>query len=187
MNASATALAPPTERSDSRILAASAWLGAGALWLAAGLLHDDHGRRFTTASILWIVADILVVVGLVLLLVLRPHGTSRIGTAAIAVAIAGRFAFVAGEVVTLAEGNDETPLIPLAALLTVLSMTAYGVVLLRRKAGRGSWSYLAVGLFPVVAMFPVVAITGEPSYPLIAMWGIPMALVGVSLARLTRP
>ncbi len=37
-----------------------------------------------------------------------------------------------------------------------------------------------MGLYPFVAMFPVLAITGEPSAVLIAGWGVPAALIGVA-------
>lgn len=164
--------------------AGAAWLAGGVLWLAAGLLHDGTGWRFDAASWLWLVADVCLAAGLVALFALRPHGTSRLGAAALAAAVVARGAFAGGEVLSLLDGHDDNPLIPLGALLTAVGMTAYGVVVLARGvlAGPARWCFLAVGLFPFVAMFPVVAVTGEPATVLIALWGVPMALVGPALA-----
>jgi hypothetical protein len=172
---------PPIDQARSR-RTGTAWLAGGTLWLAAGLLHADGGWRFDTAAIVWIAADVLRAVGLLGLFVLRPHGSSRAGTAALALALAGRVAFAAGEIFSILDGNDEGPLIPLAAMVTAVSMTVYGTVVLRRDrvTGPGGWSFLVMGLYPFVAMFPVFAITGEPSAVLIAGWGVPAALVGVA-------
>ncbi len=62
-----------------------------------------------------------------------------------------------------------------------MTLTTYGIVVLRRRhSGAGRWSLLVMGLYPIVAMFPVVAITGEPSTILIAGWGLPAALIGAA-------
>jgi len=163
----------------------AAWLAGGIVWLAAGLLHTNGGWRFDTAAVVWIVADALLALGLLGLFVLRLHGTSRIGSAALVLALAARVTFAAGEIFSIIDGNDEGPLIPLAALVTAVSMTVYGIVVLRsdRVVGLVGWSLLLMGLYPFIAMFPVFAITGEPSAILIAGWGIPAALVGAAMLR----
>jgi len=172
---------PIVEQATSR-RTGTAWLAGGTLWVAAGLLHADGGWRFDTAAIVWIAADVLLAVGLLGLFVLRPHGSSRAGAVALALALAGRVAFMAGEIFSIIDGNDEGPLIPLAAMVTAVSMTVYGIVVLRRDrvTGPAGWAFLAMGLYPFVTMFPVFAITGEPSAVLIAGWGVPAALVGVA-------
>ncbi len=176
-----TADVPPIDQARSR-RTGTAWLAGGTFWLAAGLLHADGGWRFDTAAVVWIAADVLLAVGLLGLFVLRPHGSSRAATVALALALAGRFAFAAGEVFSIVDGNVEGPLIPLAAMVTAVSMTVYGIVVLRRDrvTGPGRWSFVGMGLYPFVAMFPVLAITGEPSAVLIAGWGVPAALIGIA-------
>jgi len=176
-------------RSPLGRLAVMAWLAGGALWLAAGLVHDSTGWRFDTSSVLWLTADAFIALGLVALFTLRPHGSSRIGAVALGVALVARGAFAGGEIASLVQGHDDNPLIPLGALLTAVAMTAYGVVVPRRSEIRDNrrWAFLAMGLYPFVAMFPVVALTGEPATVLIALWGAPMALVGTACASLTRP
>jgi len=163
----------------------TAWLVGGALWLIAGLLHSNGGWRFDAAAVVWIVADVLLALGLLGLFALRSHGSSRTGTTALVLALAARVTFAAGEIFSIIDGNDEGPLIPLAALVTAVSMTAYGIVVLRgiRATGLVGWSLLVMGLYPFVAMFPVFVITGEPSAILIAGWGIPAALVGIATIR----
>lgn len=163
----------------------AAWLAGGIVWLAAGLLHTNGGWRFDTAAVVWIVADVILALGLLGLFVLRPHGVSRIGIAALVLALAARLTFAAGEIFSIFDGNDEGPLIPLAALVMAVSMTAYGIVVLRsdRVVGPVEWSLLLMGLYPFIAMFPVFAITGEPSVILIAGWSIPAALVGAAILR----
>lgn len=162
---------------------ARCWLVGGALWLAAGLVFDSEGWRFDLGSVLWLVADLAIALGIVGLMQARPHGASRVGSIALVVALVARVAFAGGEITSLIQGTDESPLIPIGSMLTALSMVAYGVVVVRRNVavGAGRWAPLTVGLYPFVAMFPVLAATGEPSYLLIGLWGIPMAGVAATL------
>jgi hypothetical protein len=167
-----------------RVLFARCWGLGGALWLVAGLLHGEDGWRYDAASVLWLAADVAIAAGLLGLLQLRPHGASRVGAVALFVALAARAAFVGGEVLTLAQGHDDNALIPIASMLTALAMVVYGVVVVRRHLvdGPGRWAPLAVGLFPFLVMFPALGATGgEPSYVLIGLWGIPMALVATTV------
>jgi len=178
--ASPTAVATSTAANSTATRTGAAWIAGGAAWLVAGLLHADNGWRLDTAALLWFGADLLIAAGIVGLLILRPHGQSGIGTAALVVALAARVAFAVGEIVYIIEGNDEGPLIPLGALLTAVAMTAYGIVVLRRHrtGGPHRWAFLLMGIYPFIAMFPVLAITGEPSSVLIAGWGLPAAFIG---------
>lgn len=174
-----------TENSDVHQALASrtaaALIAGGLAWTTAGLLHADDGWRFDIAAVVWFAADVALLVGLLGLFVLRPHGNSRLGSAALVLACIARVTFAAGELVSLVDGNDEGPLIPVGALLTAVTLTTYGIVVLRRRhSGAGRWSLLVMGLYPIVAMFPVVAITGEPSTILIAGWGLPAALIGAA-------
>ena len=163
---------------------AYAWIAGGLLWLAAGLVHDGTGPRFELASALWLAADVLIAAGIAGLLVLRPHGASRVAAVALVVAFVARLSFGAGEVASLVQGHDDNAFLPVGALLTALAMTVHGVVLVRRRevAPRVRAAFLAMGLYPLLVMFPVVAATGEPSMVLVALWGLPAVLIGVVLA-----
>lgn len=174
----------PTSLDDQRLARRTsvAWGSGGALWLVAGLLHGGTGWRFETSSMIWLAADVLIAIGIVGLLGLRPHGSSRTGAVALGVALAARFVLAAGEVATLVQGHDDNPFIPLGALLTALSLTVYGVVVLRRgrAGGAARWAYLVMGLYPFVAMFPFVAVSGEPNFVFIALWGLPAVAIGAA-------
>ena len=178
-----TTTSPSTGATTAAARTGTAWIAGGSVWLVAGLLHADNGWRFDTSAVLWLLADLLIAAGIVGLFVLRPHGQNRIGTAALVLTLLARVAFAGGEIASIIEGNDEGPLIPLGALLTAVAMTAYGIIVLREHqvGGPGRWSFLVMGIYPFIAMFPILAITGEPSYVLIAGWGLPAALIGFTV------
>lgn len=182
--------APPHDfRPGRRIVIGSAWLAGAAFWLVAGLVHTDDGWRYDTAAGLWIAADLLILVGLIGLHQLRPHGDSTLGLVALLAAIAARLAFVGGEVTSVIQGHDDNALIPVGATLTAASLTTYGVVVARRRRwiGPHRFAVLVMGAYPVVAMIPLAAATGEPPTYMIAAWGIPAALVGLACLRLRPP
>lgn len=54
----------------------------------------------------------------------------------------------------------------------------------RRWTGTARWTPVVMGVYPFVAMFPFVAITGAPSTIAIALWGLPAVLLGLSLLTL---
>ena len=167
---------------------AVAWVAAGAAWLAAGAAGaagGGHGRwRFDAVEVLWIAADLLLLAGLFGLRALRPHGSSRAGILGLGIAIVGRLVFVASEVVSLALRSDENPLLPLGAVLTATGIVAFGIAVVRR----GSWTpaarcgAVAMGVYPFVVMFPILAANGgEPSQPAIAGWGLVAIALGTAV------
>ena len=164
---------------DLKSSTAAAWACGGILWLVAGLINGGSYEA------LWLVADALILVGLLGLGRLRLHGTSRSGQAGLALATVGRLVFIAGEVVSVVQGNDENLLLPLAALSSAIGLTVYGVGTARAALVDAGprFAPLLVGLYPFLAMFPIViARGGDPSELAIAFWGIPIALLGGALA-----
>ena len=91
------------------------------------------------------------------------------------------------EIVSAITGNDENALLPVGAFATAIGMTLFGIAVLRARTldTPGRFAPLTVGLFPFVAMFPIVIASGEPSTLAITLWGIPIALLGVALAPKT--
>lgn len=152
------------------------WVAGGLLWLAAGALGSGlHGWRFDAAEALWIISDLLLLGGLLGLRSLHAQGDSRLGAIGMTVALIGRLAFIAAEVVSLAQHSDENALLPIAALLSAAGMLAYGIAVVRAGVWRGPSRFgpLAVGVYPFVVMFPLVAANdGNPSLPAIAIWGL---------------
>jgi len=162
-------------------------VAGGLPWLVAGALGAGlHGWKFNFAEALWIGADLLLLGGLIGLRGLRAHGRSGPGNVGMTVAIVGRVAFIAAELVSLAQRSDENALLPIAALLSAAGMLCYGVAVLRAGVWHGPARFgpLAMGLYPFVVMFPLVAANnGSPSLPAIAVWGL-VGAVGVGLGTL---
>ncbi|MEN3315211.1 MAG: hypothetical protein V7605_1445 [Acidimicrobiaceae bacterium] len=163
------------------------WLAGGLLWVTAGAVGSDlHGWRFDSAEALWIIADLLLLAGLVDLRRLGAHGPGRLGNVGMAIAVIGRLVFVAAELVSLVQRSDENALYPIAALLSAAGMLAYGVSVVRAGVWHGPSRFgpLAMGLYPFLVMFPLVAAdNGNPSVPAIAAWGL-VGAVSVGLATL---
>jgi len=163
------------------------WLAGGLLWLVTGALGSGlHGWKFNFAEVLWIGADLLLLGGLIGLRGLRAHGQSRLGNVGMTIAIVGRVAFIAAELVSLAQRSDENALLPIAALLSAVGMLCYGIAVLRAGVWHGPSRFgpLAMGLYPFVVMFPSVAANnGNPSLAAIAVWGL-VGAVGVGLGTL---
>lgn len=166
-------------------LGALCWVTAGSVWFVNGLqgLSAAKGSdRFYLTEAVWLPVHTLVAVGLVALLTAygRSGRAVRVGAS---VALAGRVIFLAGEVVALVTTDDETFLLPLAAVTTAVGMIVAGVGLARSPAWRGwrRYAVLAMGVYPFVAMFPVFAVTGERPNVMVSGWGLTFVAVGLAL------
>ena len=163
-----------------RLLIGGLWLAGGALWIAAGIA--DGG----SLEPIWIAADVLLLAGLLGLWTSPSNHPTRAASMGLGIAIAGRVCFIAAELLAIVQASDENALLPLAALSTAVGMTLFGAAILRHRAwpGASRFSALAMGVYPFVAMFPYVAVTGEPSIAAITVWGIPTMLVGLAIVRI---
>jgi len=163
------------------------WLAGGLLWLMTGALGSGlDGWKFNFAEALWISADLLLLGGLIGLRSLPADGQRRLGSVGMTVAIVGRLAFIAAELISLVRQSDENALLPVAALLSAVGMLCYGVAVRRAGVWHGLSRFgpLAMGLYPFLVMFPSVAANnGNPSLPAIAVWGL-VGAVGVGLGTL---
>jgi hypothetical protein len=155
-----------------------AWLGGGTVWLVAGLI--DGG----THEAIWLVADALIAVGIFGLWRADLHAGRRLGAVGLGIAALGRASFVAAEIIAAVTGNDDNALLPIGALATAAGMILYGVAVIRSRTleSPNRFAPLVVGIYPFLAMFPIVAATGEPSELAVSLWGIPIAVLGVVLA-----
>ncbi|MFM7535383.1 MAG: hypothetical protein ACKO91_06260 [Acidimicrobiales bacterium] len=176
---------PHAEGSPTHKYTAAAWIAGGALWVSAGLLYAQAGWRFRASAITWLAADLLVVAGLLGLLRLRPHESSRAATTALVTALTARMLFATAEVSGLVAGTENETLLPIAALLTAVSSIAYGT--LARHADRQlSAASVSMGVYFFAVMMPFLAITGETNSLAIAGWGIPTALMGLAVRHRRR-
>ena len=161
---------------------AAAWISGGVLWATGGLLYAGSGWLFRASSATFLAADVVLAAAILGLLVLRPHGSSRPATAALVLALTARVVFAIAEVSGLITGTDNTVLLPIAGVLTGLATLAYGA--LARRASRGlRAATIATGLYFFVVMMPFAAATGEPPALALAAWGVPIALLGLTINR----
>lgn len=168
--------------STLRVTSALTWLAGGALWIAAGLVAGG------SLELLWIPADLLLLVGLVTIARLGAHGHTTTGRAGLVVAGVGRVIFLIAEALSMIQGKDQNTLLPVAAMLSAVGMTLYGIGVLRARHWGGPWRLapLACGLYPFAVMFPIVAASGgDPSESAIAFWGAIFAVLGATLLRRT--
>lgn len=157
------------------------WLLAGG---AAGVAGLDDRTVFSAIEVVWNVADALLLVGL-LGLGSSKAAAGRLGLAGVGGAVLGRFAFIAAEIQALAQGDDETPLLPVAAMVTSVSMILVGIVVLRSGhwAGWRRLVPLGIGVYPLLFMIPFAATSPEPPMFAIAGWGVLWALLGLALRK----
>lgn len=160
---------------------ASASLAAGgALWLVASLIGGLDGTPVSQA--IWPVAQLALLIGTLALWRLAPHGRRRLGTAGFAIATVARVAFVGVEVATLSGITGQDAVLPIAALLTAVGFLLAGVSVLRegRWAGWTKYAPLAVGVYPLLAMFPFAVISGGPPVAGVAGWGLLLIALGAA-------
>ncbi len=154
----------------------------GAGWLVSGLVLSVAGQLdgagFVVSQVAWILIQSLLLIGVVGL-AFSGAAPGWFGGVALGIALLGRVDFVAAEVHSLVIGEDSI-LLPLGALVTAVGMTLVGVAVLRANRWRGWQRYapLVAGVYPLVAMFPLIFVTGEPSMLAIAIWGLPWLALG---------
>ncbi len=161
-------------------------LVGGVLWvltLALMTAFADGSVGFMVSEVVLVVVQVMLLIGVLGLLWSGAAGPGWFARGALAVALVGRILFVLAELHAIVLGSDDTPLLPLSAFLTAVGMLLVGAAVLR--AGRwNGWARvmpLLCGLYPFVAMFPLIAITSAPNVWTIAAWGVCWALLGLAL------
>ena len=163
------------------------WIIGGAAWITNGLLGlsaADGSTGFYVTEAVWIPVHLLVGAGLV---ALRRSGTARVRAARIGlgIAIAGRLLFLVGELAAIAVADDDIVLFPIAAVSTAVGMLIAGAAISRRRVWHGwaRFTPLAMGAYPFVAMFPLLAITGERPNLGVAGWGLTFIAIGAAVLQ----
>lgn len=162
----------------------------GALWtitlLAEVLFHETvygNAANYRIWEGLLIVVQALLLIGVAGLAMSGAAGRGWLGRIGLGIALLGRIAFLLGEIHSFAQGGDDEILVPLGALLSGIGMVVVGIAVLRARRWDG-WQRvlpLLTGIYPFVAMFPVLAVTGTPPGLSIALWGILWLLLGLAL------
>ena len=155
-------------------------------WVANALLTDvisppNNSGAFVITEVLWIVIQLLLLVGVVAL-ALSGVVSGWFGGIALGLALLGRADFVLAEIHSLILG-EESVLLPLGALITAVGMTLVGITVLRARRWRGwpRFTPLLVGVYPFVVMFPLIFITNEPNILAIGGWGLTWLLLGYAM------
>ena len=166
------------------------WMVGGVAWIVtgcAGLGAADGTAGFYTTETAWLAVHLLLLAGLVGLVRSSATGELAWGARGFAVAILGRIIFLLGELAALVVGHDDLFLFPVAAVLTGVGMIVGGLAVVRAGRWDGPLRYapLAMGAYPFVAMFPVLAITGERPDAALSCWGLTMLAVGIAMIRAT--
>jgi hypothetical protein len=89
---------------------------------------------------------------------------------------------VGGRTARAIEGDAAVALLPAGALLGAAGMVVTGIAVVRARRWTGWRRYapLIVGLYPFVAMFGFVIVTGGPNLFAVVGWSLPWILVGVA-------
>lgn len=158
----------------------------GAGWLMNSIvslvLSQPSGAAFAISEVFWIITQSLLLIGVVGL-ALWGVVPGRFGGIALGIAVLGQVSFLLGEIHSLIIGDNDSFLLPLGALITAVGMTLVGIAVLRARSW-GGWQRftpLLVGVYPFVAMFPYVFITGEPNQLAIVGWGLLWFLLGYAM------
>ncbi len=172
--------------------AAGAWIAGAGLWAVAAAIEVvgvPDGAAFVAFELVWALAQLFLLVGLVALARSRPWADRRAGRVGLAIAVVGRLVFLAAELDCIRLGTNDSNLLPVGMVLTLVGMTTLGVAVVRQRCWVGwhRWAPLAMGVYPLVAMLPLVAITGEPPTVTIGLWAATFAALGVAQGREAAP
>jgi hypothetical protein len=170
--------------------AAVGWMVGGMAWVATGLIGlgaTDGTGGFYAAEAAWLAVHLLILLGLVGMVRSDAVGGLAWGSRGFAAAIVGRIIFLVAELVAIVVGNGDLFLFPVAAVLTGVGMIVGGLAVVRAGRWKGALRFapLAMGAYPFVAMFPVLAVTGERPDTMLACWGLMMLAVGLAMTRAT--
>ncbi len=157
----------------------------GVGWLVNGLvflvMSQPDGAAFVVSEVAWTLVQSLLLIG-VIGLALSGAAPGWFGVIALGIALLGRVDFVAAEIHSLIIG-EESILLPIGAMITAVGMTLVGISVLRANRWTGWQRYapLLVGVYPFVAMFPLIFVMSEPSMLSITLWGLPWLVLGYAL------
>jgi hypothetical protein len=151
-------------------------------------------RTFRFAEVLWTLAHVMTLIGVIGLARYGRPPVARIGRVGVVITLIGMslmvptelgFAFIAHSADDSTEANVLSTAIGVAAILSGIGFLLLGTAILRQRSwpAPGRFAPILCGVFVLAVLVPVQAI--RPSIFLwpIAGWSVCLALLGLALAR----
>ncbi|MDL5158267.1 hypothetical protein [Actinomycetospora termitidis] len=115
----------------------------------------------------------------------RLAGPGPLATTGAVVALLGTLVFVVAHVLAFLDGSrSDSPIFPVGQVLQAVGMVVLGIAVLwgHRWTGPGRVTPLVCGLYPVLVLIPVFAVSGAPNFVAIAGYGLTWLAFGAALA-----
>ena len=148
------------------------------------LIYEQDRSINVVLGALWSLGQIGAMIVLAFLYSRKITGTTAWRIAGIAIAAVGATSYFLNYVLGYWLNMNTRLLLPLGAMLSAIGWLIIGiqVILVRRWNGWRRIAPLLVGLYPFAVMFPLLLITGHPSFVAIACWGIPWLIFAFALS-----
>lgn len=147
-----------------------------------GLWENSTQDGFFVVEAVAIVLTIAAVIGL-----LRSDVTTNLATRlALRAAALGLAVFAAGHFLAgFHLASHDTALMPVGGIFSTVGMLLAGILVLRagRWEGKGRFTPLLCGLYPLVVLIPAFVIFGDGNMPAIVGFGVVWALFGAAVAH----
>ncbi len=148
------------------------------------LIYKQDRSINVVLGALWSLGQIGAMIVLAFLYRHKITGMTAWRIAGIAIAAVGATSYFLNYVLGYWLNMNTRVLLPLGAMLSAIGWLIIGiqVILVRRWNGWRRIAPLLVGLYPFAVMFPLLLITGHPSFVAIACWGIPWLIFAFALS-----
>jgi hypothetical protein len=148
------------------------------------LIYKQDRSINVVLGALWSIGQIGAMIVLIFLYRHKTTGMTAWRIAGIAIAAMGATSYFMNYVFGYWLNMNTRLLLPLGAMLSAIGWLIIGiqVILVRRWTGWRRIAPLLVGLYPFAVMFPLLLITGHPSFVAIACWGIPWLIFAFALS-----
>lgn len=155
-----------------------------ATWVAARFGGDPPpgSGAFYLSEAVWLVVQLLLLVGFFGLLWSDALGRSVFGWLAFGVGVLGHVLFVAAELHGLLSGAT-SDLLAVAALVSALGLLLVGiaVIMARRWEGWARFVPLLAGLYFFVGMLPFIIVADAPNLFAVGGWGLLRLVLGLAM------
>jgi hypothetical protein len=178
------------EQSRRASMAGTLYAVGGALWfgiatLVAARFGGDPppaSGAFYLSEAVWVVVQLLLLVGFFGLLWSNGIGQGIFGRLALGVGVLGHALFVVAEVHSLLSGAT-SDLLAMAALVSALGLLLVGIAVIRARRWQGwaRFTPLLAGLYFFLVMLPFVIVADAPNLFAVGGWGLLRLALGLAI------